>query len=94
MSLQQASLKVSQGCAPSGSQVDLSYERLGDKQIRHQHKQATLGSMINNVSHELKNICGAILGFADLGLEPGTTAEQAQEYLLEIQKVEIVERNS
>ena len=65
---------------------DLSYERLGDKQIRHQHKQAALGSMINNVSHELKNICGAILGFADLGLEPGTTTEQAQEYLLEIQK--------
>ena len=59
---------------------------MGDKQIRHQHKQATLGSMINNVSHELKNICGAILGFAELGLESGTTSEQAQEYLLEIQK--------
>ena len=65
-------------------QRNLSQESMSEKLLRYEHKMAVLGGMLCRVSHEMKNILGAMMGFSSLGLEELGSTNEASEYLQDI----------
>lgn len=65
-------------------QRNLSQENMSEKQLRYEHKMVVLGGMLSDISHEIKNILGAMMGFASLGLEQLEAKNEAREYLQDI----------
>ena len=65
-------------------QRNLSQESMSEKLLRYEHKMAVLGGMLCRVSHKMKNILGAMMGFSSLGLEELGPTNEASEYLQDI----------
>ncbi|RMG13898.1 MAG: PAS domain-containing protein [Planctomycetota bacterium] len=57
--------------------ADRSTERLLERQLVHQERLATLGSLLASIAHEINNTLTSVTGCAEMGLELAETAEKA-----------------
>ena len=65
-------------------QRNLSQESMSERQLRYEHKMGVLGGMLGSVSHEIKNILGATMGFSSLGLEHLESTNEGRQYLQDV----------
>ncbi|MCH9613491.1 MAG: Sensor histidine kinase RcsC [Chlamydiia bacterium] len=60
---------------------DLSDKKADEKQVRDLQKLETVGTMVNGIAHDFKNVLAPILGFADLALDLAPNDGDLHDYL-------------